>query len=636
MPLIDSGSALFAGRADEFAEMAPASSLTAHLAAAFRSRWGAVSESEIRSWKNSLTVLAGVVVEAGLRDSGAGAELKLPHTDRRVDAFFTGRSHTGAPGVVLVELKQWESAGPSKYPDNVVVGDSERLHPSVQAASYAEYLRGSHSAFTEDEFGLWACAYLHNMPKDNAPSLRGVRYEGAFSEAPFYVSGEEGQLANVLTTRIGHGDGMDLLPKVLRGRYSPSPKLLESISRALKASPVWTLLDEQRLAFNIVRGMAEQAAKTGEKATLLVTGGPGTGKSVIALRLLVSLSQVDRRRVAHATGSKAFTTNLRALVPGGNAVFRYFNNFRQVETEESGVDVIICDEAHRIRISSNDRFTSKARKSSLSQVDELIRAARVSVFFLDQRQNVRPDEIGSVGVIEEAARRMNITIHKVALDSQFRCNGCSEYVRWVDKLFSPSPEPVGAWLAAGDYDLRLFDTPDQMERALSASLTGGNTGRLVAGFCWPWSDPEPEGDLVDDVVIDEWRRPWNEKSPEQQKKPKAPPPPSRHPYYLWATMPDRVREVGCIYSAQGFEFDYCAVILGNDLVWREDIGWVASRDASQDPSIKRRKLGQAELRDLLYQTYRVLLTRGMKGTFVYSTDWETMRKLQSLTDGTRG
>jgi len=634
MPLVDSGSALFAGRADEFAEMAPASSLTAHLTAAFRSRWGAVSESEIRSWRQSLTALASVVVEAGLLESGTGVELKLPHTDRRVDAFFTGRSNTGGPGVVLVELKQWESAGPSKYPDNVVVGDSERLHPSVQAASYAEYLRGSHSAFTEDEFDLWACAYLHNMPKDNAPSLRGVRYEGAFSVAPFYVSGEEAQLARVLATRIGHGGGMELLPRVVRGRYSPSPKLLESISRALKDSPVWTLLDEQRLAFNIVRGLAERAMKTGEKATVIVTGGPGTGKSVIALHLLVSLSQVDRRRVSHATGSKAFTTNLRALVPGGSAVFRYFNNFRHVETEEGDLDVIICDEAHRIRVSSNDRFTSKARRSSLPQVEELIRAARISVFFLDQRQNVRPDEIGSVGVIEEAAHRMGVAVHRVGLDSQFRCNGCSEYVRWVDVLFSPDPEPAGAWLAAGDYDLRLFDKPDEMERALKTALTGGNTGRLVAGFCWPWSDPEAEGDLVEDVVIDEWHRPWNEKSPEQQKKPKAAPPPSRHPYYLWATMPDRVREVGCIYSAQGFEFDYCAVIMGNDLVWREGIGWVASRDASQDPSIKRRKLEQAGLRSLLYQTYRVLLTRGMKGTFVYSTDWETRRKLDTLIQGT--
>jgi hypothetical protein len=633
MPLIDSGAALFAGSSREFAEMAPASRLTAHLTDAFRARWGRVSESEIRSWKNSLTALAGVVTRAGLDDAGVGVELKLPLTDRRIDAFFVGRSREARPGAVLVELKQWESAAPSAFPDVVLVGGLERLHPSAQAASYAEYLRGSHSAFSEDGLTLWPCAYLHNMPAENAPSLRGVIYEGAVTDAPFFVGGEEPALAEALGIRVGHGGGMELLPKVIRGRYQPSLKLIESIGRSLRESPVWTLLDEQRLSFNIVRGLAERAIKTGEKAVVIVSGGPGTGKSVIAAHLLVSLSQVDGRVVAHATGSKAFTTNLRALVAGGSAVFRYFNNFTPHESPENALDVLVCDEAHRIRKSSNGRFTPKAKQSGLSQVDELIRAARVSVFFLDQRQNVRPDEIGSIGVIEEAAIRMGVPVRKHALDAQFRCNGCAAYVDWVDRLCSPEPQPVGPWLAAGDYDLRLFDQPAEMERVLKERIAEGNTGRLAAGFCWPWSDPGPDGALEDDVVIGDWHRPWNEKAPEQRKKPGAQPPPGRHPYYLWATRPERVREVGCIYSAQGFEFDYAGIVLGNDLVWRAGTGWVASRDASCDPSIARRRLAQKDLRALLHHTYRVLLTRGMKGTFVHSTDWETREMLKRSVSG---
>jgi hypothetical protein len=319
--------------------------------------------------------------------------------------------------------------------------------------------------------------------------------------------------------------------------------------------------------------LAERAAASGEKSVLIVTGGPGTGKSVIAAHLLVRLAQGDRYRVAHATGSKAFTTNLRALVPGsGSAVFRYFNNFRAHETPENALDVLICDEAHRIRKSSNDRYTPKARRSDLSQVEELIRAARVGVFLLDQRQNVRPDEIGTVEAIRAAAAKMGVPQRVVPLDAQFRCNGCSAYIEWVDRLFSEGPQPVGGWLAAGDYDLRVFDRPAAMERALGERIAARHTGRLAAGFCWPWSDPNRDGTLVDDVIIDEWRKPWNEKAPEQRRKPGAAPRPNRHPYYLWATQPDRVREVGCIYSAQGFEFDYCGIILGNDLVWREGIG----------------------------------------------------------------
>jgi len=634
LPLIDSGAALFAGSSREFVEMAPASRLTAHLTEAFRSRWGRVNESEVRAWKNSLTALADVVTLARLDQAGVGVELKLPLTDRRIDAFFAGMSGGGVPGVVLVELKQWESAAPSQFPDNVVVGGYEHLHPSVQAANYAEYLRGSHSAFTEHRFELHPCAYLHNMPAANAASLRGVMYEGATSVAPFYVSGEEPQLAGVLARHVGSGDGMNMLPQIVRGRYQPSMKLIEAVARSLKQSPVWILLDEQRVAFNIVRGLAERASKIDEKAVLIVSGGPGTGKSVIAVNLLVSLAQVDGRSVSHSTGSKAFTTNLRALVPGGSAVFRYFNNFRPHETPENGIDVLVCDEAHRIRLTSNDRYTSRAKKSDLTQVEELIRAARVSVFFLDQRQNVRPGEIGSIATIEEAAIRMGVDVRKVALDAQFRCNGCAAYVEWVDRLLSPEPQPVGAWLAAGDYDLRLFHLPAEMESALKRQIGLGNTGRLAAGFCWTWSDPGPDGLLVDDVVIDDWHRPWNEKARDQFKGKKgAAPRPERHPYTLWATRPERVREVGCIYSAQGFEFDYCGIILGNDLVWREGVGWVASKDASCDPLLSTRKLSQDALRDLLQHTYRVLLTRGMKGTFIYSTDWETREMLGGLVRG---
>jgi uncharacterized protein len=635
MPLVDTGAALFAGSAREFAEWAPASRLTAHLTAAFRARWGNVSESEIRSWKSSLTALAAVVDQAGLPEVGAGVELKLPHSSRRIDAFFAGRSDAGQPTAILVELKQWDSAGPSQFPDNVIVGGVEHVHPSVQVASYADYLRGSHSAFTEEGMSLAACAYLHNMTTDEAPAIRGIAYEAATAQAPFYVQGEEPALATAMRHSVGRGDGMELLPKILRGRYSPSPKLLDGIARALQASPVWTLIDAQRLAFNIVRGLAIRAAKTGEKSILIVTGGPGTGKSVIAAHLLVNLAQSHGYRVSHATGSKAFTTNLRAIGPrGSSAVFRYFHNFRERETDENDLDVLICDEAHRIRRSSNDRFTSKSKRSHIPQVDELIRAARVSVFLLDERQNVRPDEIGTVLEIQVAADRLGVPYRTVALDDQFRCNGCEEYIRWVNALMSKDPVPVGGWLPAGDYDLRLFDSPEAMERTLHEKIGAGHTARMVAGFCWPWSDPNSDGTLPADVVIDDWERPWNEKSPEQRKKAGAAPPASRHPYFLWATQPDRVREVGCIYSVQGFEFDYCGVIIGNDLVFRERHGWVASRDASRDHVVARAKTPESTLRALLQQTYRVLLTRGMRGTFVYSTDFETRQMLSSLINAT--
>jgi hypothetical protein len=266
----------------------------------------------------------------------------------------------------------------------------------------------------------------------------------------------------------------------------------------------------------------------------------------------------------------------------------------------------------------------------VSQVREIIRAAKVSVFFLDERQNVRPGEVGTVEGIEEGAASEGVPTTTVQLNGQFRCSGSEGYIDWVDQLMSAEPIAAGQWWTANEYDVRVLDTPERLDLLVRARQSDEKTARLVAGFCWPWSDPNPDGTLVDDVVIGGWQHPWNEKSPEQQKPARSQPRPSRHPYTLWATEPERIGEIGCIYSAQGFEFDYVGVILGNDLVWRDGVGWVSSRDASFDPSIRRRKLPQDALVRLLQHTYRVLLTRGMKGTYIYSTDFETRQLLHRL------
>ena len=305
--------------------MAPESSLTSHLVTEFNRRWGTTTASEARSWRNSLTALAAVAGRAGIDQAGVGVELKLPLTDKRIDVSFVARNRQAEPSVLLVELKQWESAAPSPYPDCIVVGRDDRLHPSVQAAAYATYLRESHSAFTEDGFELKACAYLHNMLSSGAQALRQREHARALQDAPVFLRGDEPGLADLLADRVGAGDGMSLLPALVQGRYSPSKRLIEGIARSLRESPIWTLLDEQRLAFTVVRGRVQQAVRTGEKCVVLVVGGPGTGKSVIAAHLVVALAQDDGVRVAHATGSKAFT-NLRAVYPGqgAEAVFEVF------------------------------------------------------------------------------------------------------------------------------------------------------------------------------------------------------------------------------------------------------------------------------------------------------------------------
>lgn len=592
MPLNDSGAALFAGSAEEFTTLAPLSQLTAHITREFNRRWGTATEAEIRSWKSSLTALAEVIADADIDRLGVGVELKLPLTDRRVDVSFVARDQQRQPHVVLVELKQWADAAPSLFPDNVVVGGRETLHPAVQVSAYAQYLRDSHSAFSEDGFRLSACAYLHNMPEVTLRDLSVPDFADLSDHALVFSQDGKADLQDFLAESLVNGDGMALLPQIVAGRYRPSKTLIAGIATALEQSSAWTLLDEQRLAYNVVRGRTNEAISAGRKGAIVVLGGPGTGKSVIAAHLVVALAQ-QGHSVVHATGSKAFTTNLRALAgtaKSGAALFRYFNNFRHRQTEPNGVDVLVADEAHRIRESSNDRFTKTSLQSDISQARELIRAAKVSVFFLDERQNVRPGEIGTVDAIREAAGAEGAVVDELVLSAQFRCNGCGGYIEWVDSLMSSQPAPPGPWLASGEYKLGIVQTPAEMERELLAWARGGASARMVAGFCWPWSDPKADGSLALDVQIGSWKRPWNEKPPEQRQPPKPAPRATNHPYARWATEAERIREIGCIYSAQGLEFDYCGVIIGPDLVWRAGRGWVAQKEGSADPALLRRRL----------------------------------------------
>jgi uncharacterized protein len=362
----------------------------------------------------------------------------------------------------------------------------------------------------------------------------------------------------------------------------------------------------------------QNARRADAKEVVLVTGGPGSGKSVIAIALLASLAK-QGYNVSHATGSRSFTTTLRQVVGKRvrrvKEVFRYTNNF--MDTERNSLDVLIVDEAHRIRATSTNRFTRAAKRDGTPQADELVQAARVPVFLLDEHQVVRPDEIGTVASIEQAAAANGGVVRRIDLNGQFRCGGSPVYVRWVEELLGLLPSGPKPWQPDDAFELFLADSPDQMEWELHGKVDQGYVARMAAGYCWPWSKPRPDGTLVDDVTIGSWRRPWNLLS----DKPLGGIPPSA----LWATEDAGFGQVGCVYTAQGFEYEYSGVIIGGDLVWRDD-HWETRPTVSCDRDIKRASNSDALIRNV----YKVLLTRGLRGCIIYSVDHETRQMLAGL------
>jgi DUF2075 family protein len=368
-----------------------------------------------------------------------------------------------------------------------------------------------------------------------------------------------------------------------------------------------------------VRAAAKKGFHDRRKTVIIVKGGPGTGKSVIAIKLMADLL-LNGFNAHYATGSKAFTETLRSIIGNrGSVQFKYFNSYAAAQANE--IDVLIADESHRIRKTSNSRFTAAANRSNLEQIEELLRAAKVCVFLIDDVQAVRPNEIGSVEYIRRHAEAKNCTIFEYELEAQFRCSGSDAFVNWVDNTLGIRRTANVLWEGNESFDFRIFDSPQELEAAIRKKAAEGYTARMTAGFCWKWSNPRPDGTLVEDVVIGEYKRPWNAR-PEAARLAKGIPKAS-----LWAHQPGGIDQVGCIYTAQGFEFDYVGVIFGKDLLYRFDgQDWIGDRGQSHDTVVKR---SGDKFAELVTNTYRVLLSRGMKGCFVHFMDKETEHFIRS-------
>jgi hypothetical protein len=615
---------LYQGTSDEFVLETTKNAIVDKLEGAFKREMGYnPAESERRSWQNSLRAMALVVASSGLKKHGVGIEYQLPGSSKRLDFMITGLSVDKKKEAVIIELKQWEKTEPGDG-DKVVtfVGQRERdvLHPSVQVGNYRQYLSDQLVALHEGETSirLSACSYLHNYSLDKDDPLLEEKFKAVVQKNPIFSKDDVDKLVTYLNNFVPQSDNGEVLEEIVKSKANPSKKLLEEIHRVVKDDSRYVLLDEQIVAYNRIVAEVKRSAKTGEKAAVIIRGGPGTGKSVIALNVMGELSRLGHN-THYVTGSKAFTETIRKILgTRGAQQVKFFNSY--MAAEAGAIDVMVCDEAHRIRKTSNNMYTKKDKRSNKTQLEELFDASKVAVFFIDDRQVVRPDEIGSSVLIKEFAQSRGIRLYECDLTAQFRCNGSDAFINWVNHTLQIDVTANPFWEASNPYEFKVFNSPIELENAIHAKVKEGATARMSAGFCWKWSDPDSSGNLLDDVVVGDWRRPWDAK-PGAGRLAKGIPPAA-----LWAYDPNGIGQVGCVYTAQGFEFDYIGVIIGKDLIYRSDKGWVGVKEESYDTMVKRSK---DKFVDLVKNTYRVLLTRGMKGCYVYFMDDETRKFFES-------
>jgi DUF2075 family protein len=611
---------LYAGTSKQFIEDTVQNQIAEKLKRSFHDYYGRqVSPGEYTSWNNSLQFVKSAIQENALLDNMIILEYEIPYSTNRIDCLLFGKGRDSEDNVVVIELKQWSSVDDSEIEGNILtfVGGAKRMepHPCIQVRGYHFFLKDFIQVFEEQGMDLYSCAYCHNYSRDGDAVLFRQKFQDILKDFPLFAKEDFSQLGEYLKEKLEKGKGLDIFNRFSNSPITPSKKLLEHTRSTMEGNQAFTLIDEQITAYNTIVDRAKKIASLNKKSVIIVQGGPGTGKSVIALNVLAELLKKGHK-VYHATGSAAFTSTLRKIVGARIAnLFKYFNSF--ATAKENDLDVLICDEAHRIRKTSNNRYTKAEFRTDLPQIDELLKVAKLCIFFIDDYQGVRPDEIGSTDMIKKHAEKLGAEIFEFELKTQFRCSGSDGYLLWVDNTLGVRETANRILDKSEKMDFKIFNSPKALYEAIQEkNKEKPNSARMAAGFCWQWSDTKPDGTLVEDVVIGDFRMTWEAKSDSKKVAPgvvKA---------SLWAYDPNGVSQCGSIYTIQGFEFEYVGVIFGRDLVYNpEKSEWIGKKENSADSMVK--KASDEEFTRFIKNVYRVLLTRGMKGCYVYFLDKNT-------------
>lgn len=582
-----------------------------------------VGIAEVRSWRNSLESMAKVLNDADIpAESGVAIEYNIPQTGKRVDFILTGLGADHSPKIIVVELKQWEESQRTEK-DGIVstfVGGARRevSHPSYQAWSYAALLEDFNEAVQDGGIELRPCAYLHNYKPDEV--IGHDFYAPWIERAPVFLKGESerNKLRDFIKRHVKYGDSIDILYRIEHGRIRPSKMLADSLVGMLKGNSEFVLIDEQKVVYETVMSFAKMTnAKT--KRVVIVEGGPGTGKSVVAINLLADLTLANQN-CRYVSKNAAPRAVYESKLSGHFRKSRISNMFSGsggfVGTPANTFDTLIVDEAHRL----NEKSGLYGNLGE-NQIKEIIDAAKCVVFFIDEDQRVTLKDIGVKDAIERWAKKAGAKVEFMELASQFRCNGSDGYLAWLDHTLGVR-ETANQVLESGAFDFQVFDSPAELHNRIVEKNNVNNKARLVAGYCWKWPSKKEPGAV--DVVIPEFnfQKRWN----------------LTQDGSLWIVAPESVDQIGCIHTCQGLEVDYVGVIVGDDLIVRNgEVICQPDKRASSDKSIfgwkrllKEQPIaGKLQLDLVIKNTYRTLMTRGMKGCYIYCTDKETANYFRS-------
>ncbi|AOW10536.1 DUF2075 domain-containing protein [Flavobacterium gilvum] len=580
------------------------------------------TSGEISSWKNSMQYMNNVLNDAEIpNDAGVIIEYQIPQTSKRIDFILTGQDEYEKTYAILIELKQWSEAEITDKEAIVTtfVGKRyrEATHPSYQVWSYASLLEGFNEAVYTSDIILKPCAYLHNYTSDN--KIDNIIYKEYIDKAPLFFKNDTYKLRDFIKQFVKFGDKKNIMFEIDGGRIRPSKNLADNLSSMLKGNNEFLMIDDQKVVYENALALAKKATFN-NKQVLIVQGGPGTGKSVVAINLLVKLTSqklLAQYVTKNAAPRAVYETKLKGSFRKSEITNFFTSSGSFINTMPNIFDALIVDEAHRLNAKSG-----MFKNLGENQIKEIIHSSKFSIFFIDENQKVAIHDIGEIDEIIKLAKEQNAEVTKLELNSQFRCNGSDGYLAWLDYILQIR-ETANTSLDSEEYDFKVFDNPSELRDSIFEKNLINNKARLVAGYCWPWLSKKDFN--AKDIIFPEFdfAMKWN--LTEDGMK--------------WVIQPESVNEIGCIHTCQGLEVDYIGIIVGEDLTVRNGIVMVdPSKRDSNDSTIRgyksmmksNQEYTKELMRNIIKNTYRTLMTRGMKGCYIYCVDKETNQYFKDL------
>ncbi len=582
-----------------------------------RTRFGRNSpEGEMRAWRNSLSYMGNIMLSSQIPDTaGIAIEYNIPYTSKRVDMIVSGKTSENRNSAIIIELKQWNSAQSVKEKDGVVKtflngSIHETAHPSYQAWSYAAAIMDFNADVQDNDVLLKPCACLHNYSTDDEDPLLDPVYESYIELAPVFEKHDGKKLKKFMEQFIRKGDNLETIFLLDSGNLRPSKSLQDVLASMINGNQEFVLLDSQKVVYESILDSARRINRGGNKNVIIVKGGPGTGKTVLAVNLLCKITNEGMSSLyvsKNAAPRNVYKKKLKGRMKSAsvNQMFKGPDQFYDFSSDM--LDVTIVDEAHRLRAKSG-----VYGNLGENQIKEIMNASKLSIFFIDDDQRVTLKDIGTVDEIKQQARLFGVTPTVLELDSQFRCSGSDGYIAWLDNVLEIRKTANTEFEKQWGYEFKVFDDPNEMRKAIEEKNSTNNKSRIVAGYCWNWITEGKNDPSIHDIRIPEFdfEMSWNLGSTD-----------------TWAIDPNSVEEAGCIHTCQGLEFDYVGVIIGNDLRFDgTDIITDATKRARTDQSLKGLKTnyskeeGAIAADRIIKNTYKVLMSRGMKGCYVYCTD----------------